>query len=125
MGMYDSIIGHCRCPYCCAINLIDDQFKLREDPLLMTFMPGDYIPELADGEYTNLTMARDAVNSCDNCGRDYRYKMIVKDGILQPFKAIKDDIKKEDIEATKEFLEKRNNLQRELYWPALFGKKKE
>lgn len=121
MGMYDFITGHCRCPYCCSINLIDDQFKLREDPLLMRFIPGDYIPGMTDGEYVNLTNVRSAVNSCDNCGRNYNYKIIVKDGILQPFKAVKDNIKQEDIDATKEFLEKRYDMQRRLYHPELFG----
>ena len=85
MGMFDTIVHTMPCPKCGKDTEIMEQIKWSEC-LLRYFKIGDKI-DAVDGVYDYATSMRpELVTECDNCHKEFRYKVIVKDGILAEIK---------------------------------------
>lgn len=88
MGMFDMITHKMKCPQCNNDIEFVEQIKWTNDCIMHTYQVGDKIDAM-DGEYDYATWARpELVETCDNCGEEMRYKVIVKNGILTEIKVI-------------------------------------
>jgi hypothetical protein len=123
MGMYDELIGHCRCGFCGSINEIKDQTKLLayDDRSLVTYMVGDTI-KLDDGEYTQLSGVREAVFVCKLCDNKNKYTIEVVNSKLNSFKANiqPDEIKKQ----TWDIINEQREIEQKRYWEECMKLKK-
>lgn len=83
--MYDYIKGYTRCGFCDEVKHIEEQIKFPMDRLLKLYIIGDNI-DTQDGEYDYLSGCRSPVYTCENCGNENKYTIIVQNGILTSLK---------------------------------------
>lgn len=111
MGMYNTVWGHVRCPYCDKINDLEQQIKWTHECNLDDYIVGDKI-NADDGVYTCGFHDNGFNIHCESCCNGFYYEMTVEDGRLTKISSI-DKLTAEGMEKMKLMFKKRNEEQLE------------
>lgn len=104
MGLYNEIYGKCKCPYCGQVNEINEQIKWNNViPELAYYKIGYKLKTendvLINDVFDYCTSIRpNLVNTCNSCGKRYKYEVEVEDSVIKDIRPIPLDRIKTQIE---------------------------